>query len=134
MQGVYTVPPWLGIATQLLDTPLNEQYYIEWVHTVFLSVITRIMDPIPAAATVYKGYLKIQINAHLYTPTPHLFVPDKQYTAGVLCWVGKATVDVLHEDVSLICAEGVHSLLYICSFEPCQHIQHNAEVSLLGVH
>lgn len=56
MQGVYTVPPWLGIATQLLDTPLNEQYYIEWVHTVFLSVITRIMDPIPAAATVYKGY------------------------------------------------------------------------------
>ena len=46
-------------------------------------------------------------------------MPHKEDSAGVLGWVGKAPVDVLHEDIHFIRAQRLYGFLHIRGTESC---------------
>ena len=66
---------------------------------------------------------------NLYT---NLLMPDQEAATGVLSGLGKATIDVLHEDVHLCRVQRLHRLLHLRGTDPRQDVQNNVEVTLLG--
>ena len=94
-------------STDTHSWPLDPLLVVQ-LHTVFLSVITRTMVPIPPTATAWRekrgrrGRREISSGNGAPGKLSYLFMPHEEDSTGVLSWVSKAPVDVLHEDVQFI--------------------------------
>ena len=60
-------------------------------------------------------------------------MPDQSDATRVFCGVGKASIDELHQDISLVIIKGIHTLLNVRGLESSQHVQDNVKVTFLGV-